>query len=98
MYKTFAVLASAVSCSTSNDLSALHRSLEGMLDGVEATFHTDAAYRVAKKASVVDLAYTSANATGGYYNKFTGYYAQPCASPSQYDTYGYASATRSYFA
>ena len=98
MFKSFALLASA-SAYSRKEMGELHNSLAGMIDGLEKTYQTNDAYRVAKRASKADLTqqlYEGEN--GGFYNKYTDYYAEPCDSNCDYaDVYGYSSATRNYY-
>ena len=81
MFKTFALLAATVSGHSKRDITSLYSSLEGMLSEVKATYHTDAAYKVAKRARHADAISLAATETSeGFYNKYTDYYAAPCSS------------------
>ena len=86
MFKTYALLAATVSGHSKRDITSLHSSLEGMLSEVKATYHTDAAYKVAKRARDAEVlslpAYASeavAPESEGFYNKYTDYYSAPCS-------------------
>jgi hypothetical protein len=109
MFKTFALLAATVSGHSKRDIGSLHSSLEGMLSEVKATYHTEAAYKVAKKARDSDVlslrarssassstytSYSPSNSSEGYYNKFTDYYSAPCGG--YYSPYEYSDMFRSY--
>ena len=103
MQKTFVLLAATVSGHTKRDMTNLHSSLEGMLSEVKATYHTDAAYRVAKRASdseVLSLQEYAESAedssSDGFYNKYTDYYSAPCSGDYYYGVYQYSDAFRSY--
>ena len=55
MYKTFALLSATVSGNSKRDMASLHSSLESMLSSTKATYHTEAAYKVAKRARDSDV-------------------------------------------
>ena len=93
MLKTFALLAATVSGHSKRDISSLYSSLEGMLSEVKATYHTEAAYKVAKRARDSDVlslqeyeATEPLSSSEGFYNKFTGYYSAPCSNGDSYGT------------
>lgn len=62
MFK-LALVASAANANIKNDLSSLQDSLMVMYDGLKATYHTDAAYKMSaykmaiKKKAIVDAPY-----------------------------------------
>ena len=105
MFK-LALVAAATNAHTKKDLATLHGSLDAMLDGLAATYHTDSAYKMsAKNKAIVDAPYykeidgsVSLNSVS-YYNKFTDYTAY-CADDmgNTYDyVYSYSGAYRNYY-
>ena len=77
MFKTYALLAATVSGHSKRDITSLHSSLEGMLSEVKATYHTDAAYKVAKRARDADV--ISLPATSSYSSSASAYYTDATA-------------------
>ena len=75
MLKTFALLAATVSGHSKRDIGSLHSSLEGMLSEVKATYHTEAAYKVAKKARDSDVLSLRArsSASSSTYTSYSSY-------------------------
>ena len=70
-----------------------------MLSEVKATYHTEAAYKVAKRARDSDvLSLPATGSSGGFYNKFTGYYSAPCHDDQyNYGPYEFNDMFRSYY-
>ena len=94
MYKTFALLAATVSGHSKRDIGSLHSSLEGMLSEVKATYHTEAAYKVAKKARDSDVLSLRARSSAGT-STYTSYssYSPSNSSEGFYNKFtGYYSA------